>query len=249
MKPAAIAVVAFFLLLAALAALVPASFVDRRVATVTRGALRVADTNGTLWSGAGALTDRAGAWRIPLRWHVRFDAILRGALEVELAPASDADTPRGRIALTNGSFALSNAAIAFPAKALAALLPARDAVDFGGTVVVTAASFRWADATGSGSIAARWAGARLVSGAGGVDLGTIDIALAPQGNGLTGRVTNVGGDVRVEGALGVSPTAADLEIRATPLPAAPPEIVRALGSLGMPDGQGGTRLQWRSRTS
>ncbi len=246
MKAAAVAVVAFAFVLAAVGALVPASFADRRVAALTGGEWRVTDTNGTLWNGGGALTDRVGAWRIPLRWRIAPGALLRGELELMIAPASDAGTPQGRIVLTNGSVLLSDVALELPAKAMASLISARAAVVAGGDIVVTTSAFQWSGTSVSGNIAARWPGARLASGAGAVDLGTVDIALAPLGRRLAGRVDNSGGDVRIDGSLIITATTASIEATATPTASAPGPIARVLASLGTSDGQGGVRIRWQT---
>jgi hypothetical protein len=246
MRAAAIAVVGFGLLLAALAAFAPATLVDRRVAAATAGKLRLADAAGTVWSGAGTLTDAGNTWRLPVAWRTSPIALAAGRLQLALAPAGGAGSPRGTLDLRSGGGELRDLAVDIPAAALAALLPARSNVTLGGTVALASPDFGWTGERGTGALNARWREARLFAGGALADLGTVDVALSAQDQRLTGRIGNSGGDVRIDGTFNVTEGVVSVDATVAPAPAAPPQIARALAALGTPDGNGAVRVAWRS---
>ncbi len=245
MKAAVLGIVGCALLVAALAAFAPATLVDRRVAAVSGGRLRVADAEGTVWQGRGALADAAGAWRLPVAWTVDATAIARGALAVALTPPPEATSPRARLDLAGTAIAVRDTSLELPAGALASALPARVPVTLGGTVAVTATDFAAEAGAFRGAIGARWRDARVVAGGIVASLGTVDVALAPQGGRLAGRLTNGGGDVRIDGTVTIAADGAGIDATLTPLPSAPEPVARALAALGTPDGAGGVRVAWR----
>jgi hypothetical protein len=136
--------------------------------------------------------------------------------------------------------------VEFPAHALTAGMPAREAVTVGGDVVLNTPSFDWRRERSLGSLSAQWRGARIVSILGSVDLGAVDAALAPEGNRLAGRIGNTGGDVRIDGTIGLDASSVVLDATLTPLPTTPPLVVRALALLGPQDANGGVRVSLRS---
>ena len=87
-------------------------------------------------------------------------------------------------------------AVEVPAQALASALPTRALPTFGGTISIASTQFAWNANESSGTLDARWAGARLVSGDAVADLGTVALALTPQDGRFRGRLTNSGGDVK-----------------------------------------------------
>lgn len=245
MRAAAIAVVGFGLLLAALAAFAPATLVDRRVAAATAGKLRLADAAGTVWSGAGTLTDTGNTWRLPVAWRTSPIALATGGLQLALAPADGAASPRGTLDLRSGGGALRDLVVDIPAAALAVLLPARSNVALGGTVAFASPDFGWTGEHRSGALNARWRDARLFAGGALADLGTVDVSLSAQDQRLTGRIGNSGGDVRIDGTFNVAGGVASVDATVAPAPAAPPQIARALAILGAPDANGAVRVAWR----
>ena len=125
MKATVLGIVACALLIAAFAVFAPATLVDRRLAAVSGGKLRVLAAEGTVWRGRGALGDAAGTWRLPVAWTVDATALARGTLAVALAPPAGAASPRGRIDVAGDALALRDAVVDVPAAALASALPAR----------------------------------------------------------------------------------------------------------------------------
>lgn len=246
MRSTGIILAAVLLLLAALLGLAPATLVDGRLAAATAGRLRLAAATGTVWSGTGALTDAANTWQLPLAWTVAPTRLVQGMLEVTLAPARNAVQPQGTINVGNARLSLANVRATVPAQALAGWLPMRDAPALGGDIGVDATAFTWSGAGGQGSLNARWLRARLATAAGAVDLGTVDVEVTPQDARLQAKLTNAGGDVRVNGTINFTSTGSDGDIRITPLPGAPAALVRALAGMGKPDADGTVRLTWRN---
>ena len=245
MKAAAFAIVGCALLLAACAAFAPATLVDRRIAAATGGKVRVVDAEGTVWNGRGALADAAGAWRLPFAWTVDATALARGTLAVTVSPPAGAPSPGGTFDLAGARVALRDVRVELPASALAGFLPARVPLSLGGSIAVSAADFAAGAAAFRGAVSARWRDARVVAGGTVASLGTVDVALTPQGGALGGRITNSGGDLKLDGTLTLGPSSAGIDAALTPLPSAPEAVGRALAALGSPDGGGGVRVAWR----
>jgi general secretion pathway protein N len=246
MKPAAIGILACALLLLAVAILAPASLLDRRIVAATGGKVRLVDATGTVWNGRGALADQSGTWRSPVAWTVAWTALAKGTLAVAFEPAAGATTPRGTLDATSTGFSLHDAAIEFPARALAGALPGRAPVALGGTVTLTAGAFAWDGPRGSGALDVRWRDARLVVAGTVASLGNVDAAFTPQDGGLRGRVRNTGGDVRIDGTVTLAASAGSADLTVAPQPGAPDAVARALPALGTPDGSGAVRIAWRS---
>ena len=223
----------------------PASLVDARVAAMTSGKLRLVGASGTLWHGQGALADAAGTWRTPLAWRIDPLDLARGLYRVTLLPPGSGAAPRGAIALRDGSIAASDVALDVPAAALASLFPARTAPTLGGTIAATSPALGFERGGPTGSLDARWMGARVVTGAAVADLGTVHLAVRPQGNGLAGTLTSDGGNVRLEGTLTYAAPALGIDATLTPGPEAPEAVRRVLAMAGTADASGRVRLAWR----
>lgn len=246
MKTIGVIAASALLLVIALIGLAPATLVDGRLAAMTDGRLRITTASGTIWRGAGALTDAGNTWQLPLAWTVAPAALARGELDVTIVPVRDATTPQGSLVLSSSGIALTNFRALLPAQALAGWLPIRDAPALGGDVSIEASTFRWNGSSGQGNLNARWLRARVATAAGAADLGTVDVQVTPQEARMVARVTNSGGDVRVNGTINVTATGNDGDITIAPIPGAPPALARAVASLGKPDADGAVRLTWRN---
>ena len=245
MRIVAIVITGIALLLTAVAALAPATLVDRRLAAATAGRLRIADAAGTVWNGRGLLTDATNTWRVPLAWTVSTGALIRGALQVAVTPAGGGETPHGTIDLTSDTASLREFVFDVPAATLAGALPPRSAVTLGGSVSLESPSFDWNGQNGAGTLNARWRGARLVAAGAVADLGTVDVTLAPQDQRVVGHIGNTGGDVRIDGTIAIAGGTASIDAAVTPAASAPAHIASALAALGTPDGGGTVRIAWR----
>ncbi len=244
MRFAAFLLVAGLLLVAAIAGFAPATLVDGRLANATEGRLRIADAQGTVWMGRGVLTDARGVWRMPLAWRLAPMALARGDLEVALSPVAGA-TPAGLIRVGGSGAALSQFAALLPAQALAAMLPAGDAIAIGGTVALSTPTFTFDGTRGTGALAAGWRNARVHVGGRSLDLGAVNLTLAAQDRRFSGRFGNSGGEIRVDGTLTIAADALTIDGTLTPAPGAPADVVRLLAALGPADGSGAVRLAYR----
>jgi general secretion pathway protein N len=245
MRRILLAVIVVVALAVAIAAFLPASLADSRLATATQGKLRLADATGTVWDGGGTLTDAAGTWRLPVQWRIAPGALLRGTRELELLPAAGATTPRGTVAMEGDGIVVRNLTLDIPAAALATVLPLRVLPAFGGMVNVTAPAFTFSPSAPTGSLDARWTGARLGLLGATADLGDVRLALAPRGNALGGTLSNDGGDLRIEGTLDYTAPQLGIDATVAPTPAAPPAVTRLLALAGTPDATGRLRFAWR----
>jgi len=233
--------IALALLVAALAAFAPASLGGAWVAAATDGALRLADTSGSVWRGAGTLTDAAGAWRVPLAWRLSPLAALRGVADVELVPG-------GHVTMDARSVALADVHAKLPARAFAAAVPATVAVTIGGELALDTPAFRYDGRSGDGTLTLRWDGARVVALAGAlVDLGTVSARVAPRGGDLVATITSAGGALGVAGEVVASSEQVVVDATLTPTPALPPDVAQLLGALAPADPNGRIHVAWRGR--
>ena len=245
MKIVAVVLFVIAVAVATVVAFLPASLVDGRIASATQGKVRLADSTGTVWEGRGVLTDSAGTWRVALGWTISKADALRGRRVVVLQPVDGAPSPAGTMEAIDGGVRLRDLRIDVPAQALFASLPMRPLPVFGGTVAVTANDLSWTNTAKTGALEAHWRGARVASGDNVADLGTVDLAAAPQESRLAGRLTNTGGDVRIDGTVSLAGANVAIDATVAPNPGAPANIARALASVGTPDANGTVRLGWR----
>lgn len=245
MKILAFVVVAVGLLVGAVAWFLPATLIDREIDRATQGKVRLAEASGTVWDGRGVLTDAGGTWRVPVAFSIDKADVLRGSHVVTLRPVEGASTPRGTIEVVGSGVRVRDLAVDAPAQAATALAPTRVLPTLGGTLSLSAPQFEWTGQGGSGALALKWTGARLVMGDAMADLGTVDAALSPQGGRLAGRLANAGGDVRIDGTVSIGAGDASVEGTLAPAPGASPAIARALATLGTPDASGAVRVSLR----
>lgn len=244
MRRLLLAIVFLVALAIAAMAFAPASLVDGRLVDATAGKLRLADAGGTIWAGRGAITDAVGTWRVPVAWRIDPLDVLRGTHAVTLVPPSGASAPRGVVTVRDTGFDVRDLVLDLPAAAMATALPQR-LVAFGGTVAVNAPAFTFAPAAPSGTLEARWTGARLAGMGAVADLGTVRLALAPRGTTLAGTLANEGGDLALDGTVTYAAPALAIEATLTPGPQTPPAIARLLAVAGTPDSAGRVRIAWR----
>jgi len=248
MKPFAALVGFAVLLLAAAAALAPASLLDARLDTATQGRLRLADAAGTIWSGRGLVTIPQRTWSLPISWKVDPRSLARGDMVITLQAVDGGDLPRGEIAWRDAGLAMNGVAFTVPATAMNASTATGNAMAMGGLVAFDAPHLNWSENGGEGTASARWTGARLAGSAGILALGTVTANLVPRNGRIEGRVGNRGGDVRIDGEFALAEAGIEVSATLAALPATPPAIVRALGALGTPDANGAVHVQWRGGT-
>ena len=235
----------FVVAVVALFALAPATWVDRRVAAISEGKVRINDAQGTVWRGHGALGDSRGAWRIPVAWRIAPLALARGVLDIEFDAPPAGGWPRGRIEAGNGWIDLHNVELRAPAAALRTLAPVALPVEAGGEWVLSSPEFRYGGGGTEGAIDFRWDRARLASNGSVLDLGTLTAHLAPQGGVLAGPLANVGGDAQIDGDVTLTTDGATLRANIAAGPGVTADIARTIAVLGTPDANGVVHVQWQ----
>ncbi|MGI8896554.1 MAG: type II secretion system protein N [Casimicrobiaceae bacterium] len=245
MKRLALSLSAVVLLLAAIAVLAPAALLDWRLAAVTQGRLRLADSEGTVWNGRGVLTDAPGTWSVSVAWRVQPVALLGGVLDVTLYPVRGASEPRGEVRLSQSEITLKNVALSLPAAALQNASGDPAIVTLFGEITVEAEALRWDGRRGDGVLHARWPSARIAVADVTALLGTLTMTLVPRDARLAGTIANTGGDVGIAGNVAFAAESIELDATITPLAATPPLLARMLALLGPADSSGAVRLRWR----
>jgi len=246
MRSLALASTAVVLLLAAAVALAPAALLDWRLATLTQGRLRLADSEGTVWSGRGALTDAAGTWSAALGWRVQPAALLRGVLDVTLLPMRGASEPRGNLRWGQSEITVKDLMFSLPVAALQSGLGDAAIIALFGEVTVEAETLRWQGKGGEGTLRARWPSARIAAAGVTALLGTLTMTLTPRDERLAGTIANIDGDVRITGNVAFTAESVELDANIVPLPQTPPMMAQAIALLGARDSSGAVRFRWRS---
>ena len=243
--------IAIALLAAAAALLAPATLVDALVVMRTGGALRIADAQGLWWNGRGTLIATGAPARLPLGWHVKLAALLRGALDATFVtpdgvPFADVEATRSRVRLARVDARIPAAiavALAVRSNAIA------DTVAAGGMLSLESPGFEWAHGRASGSLGARWQRARIAFAGFDLDVGDIELALrSPAGSGdLRGTLANRGGEFALAGDVVVSGSTVSTRLAVTPRVTTPEVVRSALALLGRPDASGTVHVAWTSR--
>ena len=109
----------------ALAALAPATLLDARLERASGGRLRLAEAQGSVWSGTGSIEMRDADGRSGvskrLAWRVLPESLLRGSLQVEIELEQDGKP--FRLAFSPSRIDIADAAISLPAAAFALGVP------------------------------------------------------------------------------------------------------------------------------
>ena len=258
MRALLVAAAAACLLALAIAAAAPATLVDRQLAEVTRGRLRVGDPAGTVWDGSGTLILLPYNARVPVHWHIDALPLLRSRLSGTLSRDSiggAVESPPATFDLGADDFALNHLVVAFPAEAL---LRAADAPAFisgaAGIVDVRADAFAMRRGVFDGGFIASWRGASVPGPRPDVRVALGDVRLDGVGNGgeIKGALSNAGGDIEITGTLSLAATgAARVEARLRPRAGLDPERSNAISSaltlLAAKDDSGAYRIVWQGR--
>jgi hypothetical protein len=238
------AVVALLLLVVAFAALAPATLIDARVAALTQDRVRLADADGTVWSGTGQLADAHGRWRVPIARRVGAAALLRGDLDVTLVPATG-NAARGSIVAREGRFAVRDLHLESSASALETAWATALAPALGGEVSVDAPAFRTDGVRGNGSFEVRWQRARASMAGMVLDLGTLEGHGRGADDAITVDLVNRGGDVGIAGVARATPESYAVDLTLKPAATLPPALMLALRALGTPAADGSVHVTWQ----
>ena len=250
MRPWLGVVAGAILLAAALIIEAPASLLDRRVADLTDGRVRITAATGTVWRGAGELALLPDDVRVPIAWRLEPMPLLRGGLAGSLT-TGDANR-RATFAVEQENFIVHDFAIALPAASVLRTAGIPDALtNAAGTLTLDAADLArrgdrlearanllWTDAV----LAAPVTGARIA-------LGDVRVAAAGSGSEIPATLSNSGGEVDIAGSLLFSARGtARIDARIKPRQGLAPDrneaIAAALSNIGRADGAGGYRVVW-----
>jgi hypothetical protein len=238
---------AFAVFAAAVAAFAPAALVGAPLERITGGMLGLAEAEGTIWRGRGTLVASREA-RLPLAWSIDPWPLLRGELRLSLFPYdANGTSPRGEIALRDGTVALRSLDVALPADVLRAAASGT-LLGAAGWVRVTSSALDWAPTGSRGEVEIVWRDARIAPGNGdAIALGSVTAVLSATGDRLTGSVANEGGDLDVRGNVSLRSRTTELSLLLAPRRADDAALARSLAAIGTPDGAG-WRVEWRAGT-
>jgi hypothetical protein len=198
-------------------AIAPASLAGVALASLSNGAVALAEAEGTFWHGRGTIT-AARAARVPVAWTIEPWPLLRRELHLHvLAPGGASNSPRADIVARRGAVSMRDVDVTLPARIIEDLAP-RSGIRVNGDAHLTAPSLDWTPAAFDGGAHIEWQAAQLaISVDPAIPLGTVNATLAAAGGPLSGPVTNDGGTFDVRGILSVAPGGApSLALTMTP---------------------------------
>ena len=185
---------------ACLFALAPATLLDAGLQRTSDGRLRLAEAQGTLWSGTGQLeirdaTGRRGIGRT-LSWHFQPMSLLRGRLgfEVDFGQA----TKRFALSLSLLRVEIADAELVVPAAVLGLAVPKLALLKPTGDLLVHIAKLSFDDGAMSGNVIVEWpaAGSSLTPVS---PLGDYELRLEGAAGGLKASLSTVKGPLQLEG--------------------------------------------------
>jgi hypothetical protein len=196
--------------LGALIILLPARLAESGVAQLTAGHLRLTQTSGRLWQGAGELDQRMADGRFlalgHIAWQVDGWSLAKGQISVALQQAIDQQSGTLQLTLTAERLQLQNVHIHLPARPLATLSPMLAALAPDGRLEVKSDQFsvrhRESPVRYQGRLAVTWHPALFLDG---VRAGSYDLELiGDDKTALTGDLRTRQGALQLDGKLEVN---------------------------------------------
>ena len=190
---------------AALLAFAPATLVDARLESASGGRLRLAQAQGSLWSGSGwiEVRDAQGKAGIAQRlaWRVLPASLLRARLEVELE--LDRAARRFPVTLSLSGIEIERAGMRLPAAALGLGMPKLAPLRLSGEMLLEVPQLSFARGRLQGEATLRWhaAGSALTSVA---PLGDYEVRFKASGAGVHAALSTLEGPLELEGKGGWS---------------------------------------------
>ncbi|GAB2664033.1 type II secretion system protein N [Arenimonas aestuarii] len=158
MKPWAWLAMGTCLYVVSLMVFAPARLLDAKLDQASKGHLRLASPEGTLWSGSGVaeLHDQAGGrrWAAAVAWRMRPAALLAGRLDFELA--TDTPASLSAMSLSRSKIGLYGVDIRMPAATLAAAIPDMAAWGVAGEIRLVTDSLEFGPGLAAGSVTVHW---------------------------------------------------------------------------------------------
>ncbi len=184
----------------ALVATAPATLVDAGLQRASHGRLRLAEAQGTLWSGSGRIEIRDTGGRTgvakSLAWRVVPESLLRGHLvcEVEL----DQSARRFPVMISLSRIELANADISLPATVLGLGVPKLAPLGLTGDVLIHVASLSIARDAMEGNATLQWraAGSTLTPVS---PLGDYEVRLDGEGTTIHAFLRTIEGPLQLDG--------------------------------------------------
>ena len=185
---------------ACLLVLAPATLLDVGLQRASNGRLRLAEAQGTLWSGSGQFeirdaTGRSGIGR-NLSWHFQPHSLLRGRLgfAVELGQAAK----RFSLSISPLRLEIADADLVFPASALGLAIPRLALVEPTGDLFVHMPNLSFADGAMLGTVIVEWraAGSSLTPVS---PLGDYELRLDGEAGGVNASLRTSKGPLYLEG--------------------------------------------------
>lgn len=194
-----------------LVALAPATLVDAILLRVSAGSLRVAEAQGTVWSGAGRLEvrDAAGTRGTgkAISWRFRTQSLLTGQLGYEVGIGAAAKP--FALMLSPFRIEIADAQFALPAAAIGVALPKLALLDPSGDLQVRVARLAVADGVILGDALVEWqdAGSSLTEVA---PLGDYALRIEGRAAALDAVLTTSKGPLQLDGKASIARNGAPL---------------------------------------
>lgn len=184
----------------ALVAAAPATLLDSRLARQSEGRIRLAEAQGTLWSGSGLVEIRAtslqSGFAKHLRWRLRPAYLLRAQLVYEVF--LDRAPKPFLVALQRSQADVSDAHIALPAASLGLAQPRLAALELTGEVQLHVARLTLSSDAIQGNATLQWraAGSTLTPVS---PLGDYELSLEGDGGAVRGSLRTLRGPLQLDG--------------------------------------------------
>lgn len=184
----------------ALIATTPATWVDAVLQRATDGRLRLAEAQGTLWSGSGQIEIRDAGGRTgiakSLAWRVVPESVLRGHLVCEVGLEQAAK--RFPVTISLSRIELANADISLPAAALGLAVPKLAPLELTGEVQLQVSSLTIGHSSTRGSATLQWraAGSALSPVS---PLGDYELRLEGEGPAVRATLRTLQGPLQLDG--------------------------------------------------
>lgn len=233
----------FFLLAAAI--LWPASALAPWIERGSNGHWRLANTEGSIWSGNGLILTHSAdgsAWQIAqsVRWQLRWGELWRGRVTIETAY----DQGSSLIVATPDSVSLEQIDATLPAPMLLLLLPgALGRYGWGGSIHLRGDAFRctWQNRACDGEIELLWNDAAVVEVPGNT-LGDYRFRLVAEGRALRTDLSTLRGRLQINGSGEVAANGLRFKGEATATGSDAGALDAMLRTLGSPAGSPGKYL-------
>ena len=216
-------------------AMLPATWLDALLQNVSLGTLGMTATRGSLWRGEGSLQavqpSGEAVTLAPVNWDVALGELLSLQLHLVMRSAQDGATVLD-VALKPGQIRIQSARLQLPATLLGVLSPTLRAADLSGQCLLQAKDVLLEKGRTSGTAQVAWQGAgsslsRIRP------LGSYQLLLSGQGNGLDFRLMTLAGPLSLDGSGHWVPNQKSVyQITATPTEATRRDLVPLLRMMG-----------------